>query len=346
MFETTLLESAAGISSTFTSRHRIAAMLAGTTAFLAAWKTLPLVLFTLKTEGALAASLAVGGLGAVHVLMLCYVHVESRRLGLSRAGWIAAVFAGSALGFMTFLIRSARRTGDWRRAAMPLATTLEVAAVVGLILVPLIHTQALDLRKFRDNARYLPPPPRAVQIVSVQHERGGRSAPGRFTETRIIAPPTIPDHILTGDSAPKAVEFGPGLVTGVPPQGACPQCVIGGAPYDGAFLPPPPAQPPTKPKPSDRRSVISEVQAAKLIYGPKPEYPPMAKAMHIQGQVRLEAVIGADGRVQNLRVLHGHPFLVKASLDAVVQWRYQATLLNGEPVEVQTEIVVNYILSQ
>jgi len=92
--------------------------------------------------------------------------------------------------------------------------------------------------------------------------------------------------------------------------------------------------------------VGGDVQAAKLINAPKPEYPTLAKVARVQGTVRLEAIIGADGRVQNLQVISGHPMLVKAALDAVALWLYQPTLLNGEPVEVQTEINVNFILGE
>ena len=64
----------------------------------------------------------------------------------------------------------------------------------------------------------------------------------------------------------------------------------------------------------------------------------------IQGAVRLEALICTDGTIRSLRVLAGHPLLVKAAIDAVARWRYQPTLLNGDPVEVITEIDVNFAL--
>jgi len=77
-----------------------------------------------------------------------------------------------------------------------------------------------------------------------------------------------------------------------------------------------------------------------------PDYPPLARMARVQGTVRLEAVISTDGRIQNLRVLTGHPLLVNAALEAVARWRYQPTLLNGEPVEVVTEIDVNFTLAE
>ena len=90
------------------------------------------------------------------------------------------------------------------------------------------------------------------------------------------------------------------------------------------------------------RGVPAIVQSAKLVKQAKPLYPPLAKQARIQGKVMLNAVIGKDGAIQNLTVASGHPLLVQAALDAVRQWVYQPTLLNGEPVEVVTQIEVNF----
>jgi protein TonB len=92
--------------------------------------------------------------------------------------------------------------------------------------------------------------------------------------------------------------------------------------------------------------VGGDVMAAKLIRQIRPEYPPMAKITRTQGIVRLTASIGIDGAIQNLQLMSGHPFLIKAAMDAVRQWRYSPTLLNGQPVEVVTTIEVNFTLSQ
>jgi protein TonB len=75
-------------------------------------------------------------------------------------------------------------------------------------------------------------------------------------------------------------------------------------------------------------------------------YPPLARQTRISGTVRLHAIIAKDGTVQQLEVLSGHPLLVQAALDAVRQWRYQPTLLNGEPVEVDTTVDVIFSLNQ
>jgi TonB family protein len=95
-----------------------------------------------------------------------------------------------------------------------------------------------------------------------------------------------------------------------------------------------------------RIKVGGNVQQARLVSQAKPVYPPLAKEARIQGVVKLETLIGADGTVRQLEVISGHPLLVPAALDAVRQWVYQQTLLNDKPVEVITQVDVNFTLSQ
>ena len=120
--------------------------------------------------------------------------------------------------------------------------------------------------------------------------------------------------------------------------------IIGSVP--SAAPPPPPPPPPVKvvekPVTPQRIRVGGNVQAANLIRRPKPAYPPLAKQARIQGMVKLNAVIAKDGTIQDLKAVSGHPLLVPAALEAVRQWLYKPTLLNGEPVEVATIIDVNF----
>jgi len=95
-----------------------------------------------------------------------------------------------------------------------------------------------------------------------------------------------------------------------------------------------------------RIRVGSKLQERKLLQHSEPVYPPLALQARISGVVHLNAIIGKDGTVENLTVASGHPLLVPAALEAVKQWLYQPTLLNGQPVEVVTQIEVNFALSQ
>lgn len=114
-----------------------------------------------------------------------------------------------------------------------------------------------------------------------------------------------------------------------------------------------PDSPPPRSKPVVRKPPVlsgpvvvgTGVQSAKLVFGPKPPYPPLAKASRTQGTVKLEAIIARDGAIKNLRYISGPPLLMKAAMDAVQQWRYHPTLLNGDAVEVLTEIDVVFTLN-
>jgi periplasmic protein TonB len=92
--------------------------------------------------------------------------------------------------------------------------------------------------------------------------------------------------------------------------------------------------------------VGGNVQAVNLINKVTPAYPPLAKQARIQGAVRFNATIGTDGTVKNLELVSGHPLLAAAAQEAVKQWVYKPTLLNGQPVEVETQIDVNFSLSE
>jgi len=109
--------------------------------------------------------------------------------------------------------------------------------------------------------------------------------------------------------------------------------------------PPPPPPPPPLPVPQ-RINVGTAVQRANLIQKVDPVYPPLAQQARIQGVVRFSAIIGKDGSVQNLSLVSGHPLLLESARQAVTQWVYKPTLLDGELVEVATTIDVNFTLSQ
>jgi protein TonB len=103
-------------------------------------------------------------------------------------------------------------------------------------------------------------------------------------------------------------------------------------------MPPPPKATPA------RIRVGGNVQAAKMVRQIMPVYPPIAKTAHISGTVVLHAVIAKDGSVEDLQYVSGPPLLMKSAMDAVKQWRYQPTQLNGDPVEVDTTISVVFTL--
>jgi len=90
---------------------------------------------------------------------------------------------------------------------------------------------------------------------------------------------------------------------------------------------------------------VSHWAEGNIIYRVQPLYPPIARQARVQGTVELRAIISRAGTIENLVVVSGHPMLVKSAIEAVRQWRYHPYLLNKEPVEVETEITVNFVLS-
>lgn len=124
------------------------------------------------------------------------------------------------------------------------------------------------------------------------------------------------------------------------------------APVKAAPLPPtespmPPARSTdeSQPKSPQRVRVSQEESRALLITTILPVYPPLARQAHVQGVVVLDADISNHGAVETLKAISGHPLLIPAAVDAVKQWRYKPYLLKGQPVAVNTEVVVNFTLS-
>jgi len=205
-----------------------------------------------------------------------------------------------------------------------------------LLLLPLIYTEVLpkqQLTSFLETPAQPPSPaPRSLpEISAAKHTRDANSD--------VLQPPTeIPRRIVDVNDGGQPSAGGteaPDLVPGVPD--GVPDSLI-----DTIIRDVPAAVPKIT---AQKVRVSSGVAQGLLVREVAPQYPTLARQARIQGTVVLQAVIGKDGTVQNLRVLNGHPMLVRAAMDAVRQWRYKPYYLNGEPVEVDTQINVNFTLS-
>lgn len=348
MFEDTLLDSSSKRAPILKTQHWLIAIGIGVAFFLAGYFVLPMI--SANERGVIITqSTFVACLFAGWTLVLCYVFADAGRFGFNRWVWVAVNVILPLVGFIIYLIYSASKTGDWKRATLPIAYMFEVIIIGVMVLIPLIYTEALPKAQLMTFLAAPPPPPppppppaaatpppRIIHRVSV--------------EDVMRAPTVIPKTIAQVKDEPEPPpNAGVGVVGGVPggvPGGSFGGVlggVIGGA-LSAASAPPPP--PPPKPQTPKRIRVGGQVESARLIFQPKPEYPPLAKMARIQGVVRLDAVISKDGTIQDLKVISGHPLLVKAALDAVQRWRYQPTLLNGDAVEVATEIDVNFTLAE
>src|SRR5712672_1571630 len=205
-----------------------------------------------------------------------------------------------------------------------------------LILIPLIYTEALPKTMMATMLTAPPPPPPPppppvqAQVVHVKPQVHLMDA------GKLVQPKAIPKDIkIIKEDAPDVNAGMPGGVAGGSMGG-----VIGGVIGGMGGAPPPP-------KPAQQRiRQGGSVQAALLVNKVQPVYPPLARQTRISGTVRLHALISKSGSVESLEVISGHPLLVRSAMDAVQQWRYKPTLLNGEPVEVDTTIDVIFSLNQ
>lgn len=219
------------------------------------------------------------------------------------------------------------------------------------VLIPLIYTDSLPRTQLTSFLVAPPPPPPPPPPPAAAPVKVVKVVPRQFDAGRLMAPKQIPKEIANIKEEELPPSAGAvGVVGGVPGgvPGGAPGGVLGGiiGSVPSAAPPPPPVKEAPKPVTPKQIRVGGNVQNAKLIRQPKPVYPPLAKQARIQGTVKFNAVIGRDGTIQNLQMVSGHPLLVAAATEAVRQWVYQPTLLNDVPVEVVTQIDVNFTLSQ
>ena len=202
-----------------------------------------------------------------------------------------------------------------------------------LVLIPLIYTDALPSREL---ATFLvapapPPPPPPPPAAEAKPVRVARHVESEIVAGKLRTPTRIPSKVaMIKEEAP-------------PPPAAEVAGVIGGVP-GGVLGSVPKVIHVPKPAPPKIVRVSQGVTEGLLVRKVVPVYPPMARQAHVQGAVKLQAVIGTDGTIQNLRLLSGHPLLARAAIDAVEDWRFKPYMLNGHPVEVETEITVNFSL--
>jgi len=244
--------------------------------------------------------------------------------------------------FEDSLIESGGRLKTKRGWTSMISFLLQIGIIVVMILIPLIFTEALPRTQLMTFLVAPPPPPpppppaaAPVKIVKVIQTD--------IVNGELRTPTKIPQKVqmIKEDEAPPPVMATAGVVGGVPggvPGGQM-GGVIGGIVNAASNLPVPKIATP------QRIRVSSGVQSGLLIRKVNPTYPPLARQARIQGVVILQAQISKDGNIENLQLISGHPMLAPAAIDAVKQWKYKPYLLNGEPVEVETQVQVNFTLS-
>src|SRR5271165_3374380 len=239
--------------------------------------------------------------------------------------------------FEDSLIESGGKLKTKRGQTSVIAFIIEAIIVGVMVLIPLIFTEALPKQQLMTFLVAPPPPPppppppaATVKVVKV-------------VQTDIIngelrTPTKIPKKIemIKEEEAPPPAMASSGVVGGVP--GGIPGGVIGSVLSSTPTVAPKIATP-------QRVRVSSGVVSGLLVRQVKPNYPPLARQARIQGTVVLQAQISKDGNIENLQLISGHPMLAPAAIEAVKQWKYRPYLLNGEPVEVETQVQVNFTLA-
>jgi periplasmic protein TonB len=239
--------------------------------------------------------------------------------------------------FEDSLIESGNKLKTKRGVTTVFSFLIQVFLLGILVLIPLIYTDALPKQQLMTFLVAPPPPPPPPPPPSPAAVKVVRQVPSELINGQLRTPTKIPKTIqmIKEEAAPPPM-MGSGVVGGVPggSMGGVIEGIIGST---TAAVP--------KVATPQRVRVSSGVSTGLLIRKVTPVYPPLARQARIQGQVVLQAEISKEGTIQNLQLISGHPMLAPAAIEAVKQWRYKPYLLNGEPVAVETQVIVNFSLS-
>jgi len=226
--------------------------------------------------------------------------------------------------------------------------TIQFSLVGAAMLVPLLHPEILPGAVWTAMPLASPPPPAPAPAAQPAASRVVKTVRG-LMNGRLLLPPAIPRKVALiddGDVAAVHAVLPGGVDGGIP--GGVPSGVANSVMDPARVAPPPPPEPLEAPvaRPIEliRLRTGGDVQDARIVHRVLPAYPPLARQAGIEGKVVFRAVISAQGLVRSLELVSGHPLLVHAAREAVAQWRYRPTLLNGEPCEVDTVIEVNFTL--
>jgi protein TonB len=255
---------------------------------------------------------------------------------------VVSVSSGTPL-FTDCLLEPAGWQRSQRKWSAAISWTVQILLLGIALLIPLLFTEALPTQQL---VTFLlaPPPPPPPPTPDVPVAAPAKPVIGEIVSSRLVAPTKIPDRVrmIKEEEAPPAANVGVigGVAGGVP--GGQLGGVLGGI-IGSTLIHSTVVQALAPPK---RVRISQGVSAGMLINQIVPEYPSIAKTARVEGTVRLNAWITKDGSIERLTVLSGNPLLVNAAIDAVKQWRYKPFLLNGEPVQVETSIEVNFYLDR
>jgi periplasmic protein TonB len=242
--------------------------------------------------------------------------------------------------FEDSLIESGGRLRTKRGMTTIASFIFQVGLIGLLVLIPLLFTEALPKTQLM-TFLVAPPPPPPPPPPAAAPVKVVKQIQTDIINGQLRTPTKIPEKVqmIKEEEAPPPV-MSSGVIGGVP--GGIPGGQMGGV-IGGIISSTPYAVP--KVATPQRVRVSQGVTQGLLIRRIQPTYPPLARQARIQGAVILQAEISKNGDIENLRLISGHPMLAPAAIEAVKQWKYKPYVLNGEPVEVETQITVNFTLS-
>jgi len=243
--------------------------------------------------------------------------------------------------FEDSLLESGGRLKTKRGWTTSIGLIIQIGLLVVMVLIPLIFTEALPKQQLM-TFLVAPPPPPPPPPPAAAPVKVVKQIQTDIVNGQLRTPTKIPQKVqmIKEEEAPPPVMSSAGVVGGVP--GGIPGGQMGGV-IGGIISSTPVAVP--KVATPQRVRVSQGVVSGLKVRDVKPNYPPLARQARIQGTVVLHALIGKDGSITNLTLISGHPMLAPAAIEAVKQWKYKPYLLNGEPVEVDTEVQVNFTLA-
>jgi len=242
---------------------------------------------------------------------------------------------------------------------LPTSIVLHVILIGGSLLASAWFTDTLDLRTHTRTLLVSPPPataPAPYRSTIAAPLTGVAAQPRRvfFSQGKLLFPAAIPKQIAMVNESPLSSEpedteagvFG-GVPGGVP--GGIPGGVLGGVlgGIKASELPPPPPSAPPRAavaEPTAPVRVGGNVKAPRILLHVDPIYPTLARRAQIHGAVVINAIIDVQGNPVEMRVVSGHPLLIEAAMNALKQWKFEPTILNGEPVAVSWDATITFTL--
>ena len=244
--------------------------------------------------------------------------------------------------FAEAMLENSRTRPRRRVVDFVVSGTVQVLLLLVLLVVPLYFSEAIDFHQLNATLLAPPPPaaappPPAASARSVVPKRRALSVAGK-----LLAPTVIPHQTPLLNEESDASDLAAAVVPGGGVPGGVPGGQLGGVLGGSLSGAVPPAPTPIDSEPKGPIRVGGKVKAPRLIFGPEPVYPVLARQARVSGAVVIDAVIDTQGNVVEMRTVSGQPILALAAMEALRQWKYEPTILGVEAVPVRLFVTITF----